>query len=360
VSESADAVTGSRRRGRRARQPRRTRRVVLGVSLVVVGLVVFVGVWLAIRGISAERHLDSARAGTDTLRTALTDGDSAAAQVALEQVRDDTSAARGLTNDPVWRLAGSLPFVGDSADAVSTTADAVDDVAQDVLPALVAQVDALSPAKVRVGGNRIDVDRIAVAAPALRAAAGRADAAAAQVDGIDTDALPSRLGDAVRSAQDGLDELAGVTTDAADAAQLLPPMLGADGPRRYFVGFQTNAEARATGGLLGAYGVLEADDGRVRVVRLGPRSALDTSNGQTPAVDFGDDYRDLYGDDPGLWVNANLSPHFPYAAQLWLAMYERQSGIALELERFLEEIVGAPVVASDLRRRSSLGEVHCL
>jgi len=49
------------------------------------------------------------------------------------------------------------------------------------------------------------------------------------------------------------------------AAQLAPPMMGADGSRDYFMGFQTNAEARRTGGLLGGFGVLHFDNGKFTV-----------------------------------------------------------------------------------------------
>ena len=42
-------------------------------------------------------------------------------------------------------------------------------------------------------------------------------------------------------------------------------MMGADGPRTYFMGFQTNAEARGTGGLLGGFGILRFDDGAASV-----------------------------------------------------------------------------------------------
>ncbi len=52
-------------------------------------------------------------------------------------------------------------------------------------------------------------------------------------------------------------------------------MMGADGPRSYFMGFQTNAEARGTGGLLGGFGILRFDNGTATVDRLGRNSELD-------------------------------------------------------------------------------------
>jgi hypothetical protein len=105
-------------------------------------------------------------------------------------------------------------------------------------------------------------------------------------------------------------------------------MLGAGGKRTYLLAFQNNAEARGTGGLLGAYGTLEAVDGRLRITHLGPNTEL--RNEQRLPVDLGSDYFDLYGNDPALWVNSNESPHFPYAAKIWLELYRKQFGTRLD------------------------------
>ena len=75
---------------------------------------------------------------------------------------------------------------------------------------------------------------------------------------------------AVADVRKKVDELSVTTTSAARAAELIPPMLGADGKRRYFLAFQNPAESRGTGGLLGAYGVLEADQGASTCVISGP------------------------------------------------------------------------------------------
>ena len=52
-------------------------------------------------------------------------------------------------------------------------------------------------------------------------------------------------------------------------------MLGADGPRTYLLAVQQPAEARGTGGLLGAYAVLRAEQGVVSVVEVGNRGRLE-------------------------------------------------------------------------------------
>jgi hypothetical protein len=136
--------------------------------------------------------------------------------------------------------------------------------------------------------------------------------------------------DAVSSLQVQLDDALHETESAARGAALIPPMLGADGERNYFLALQSNNEARGTGGFFGSFGIINADDGRVKVQKLAPRSKLDDQRYDEMPLDFGPDYAALYGDDPATWAGANLSPHYPYAAQLWLQMWQDRTGDRLD------------------------------
>ncbi|WP_342744323.1 DUF4012 domain-containing protein [Mycobacterium aquaticum] len=117
--------------------------------------------------------------------------------------------------------------------------------------------------------------------------------------------------------------------NTALAAHVAPSMMGADGPRTYFMGFQTNAEARGTGGLLGAFGIVRFDNGTASVDTLARNSALDKEF--TP-IDLGPDFDAQYGFDAPTtdFRNSNLSAHFPYAAQIWKSMWEQQSGMGVD------------------------------
>ena len=52
------------------------------------------------------------------------------------------------------------------------------------------------------------------------------------------------------------------------------PTTPATRTRTYFMGFQTNAEARGTGGLLGGFGILRFDNGKATVDTLAPNTGL--------------------------------------------------------------------------------------
>ncbi|PRC56366.1 hypothetical protein C6A85_38980, partial [Mycobacterium sp. ITM-2017-0098] len=84
--------------------------------------------------------------------------------------------------------------------------------------------------------------------------------------------------------------------------------------------FQTNAEARGTGGLLGGYGLLSFDNGAPTVSSLASNTDLSDAVGP---VDLGAEYERQYGymEPFADFRNSNMSPHFPYAAQIWKTMW---------------------------------------
>jgi len=126
-----------------------------------------------------------------------------------------------------------------------------------------------------------------------------------------------------------LSDLAKTVHSAAIAAQTLPRLLGADGPRHYFVVFQNEAEARGTGGLPGAFGIATATNGKVQFDKFYSDDELDHV---TADVDLGADYDALYlgAKTTSLYVNSNLTSHYPYAAQIWLAMWQKHTGQRLD------------------------------
>ena len=43
-----------------------------------------------------------------------------------------------------------------------------------------------------------------------------------------------------------------------------------------------------------------------------------------------DEYKRLYGENPAILQNSNLSPHFPYGAEIWLALWKKEFGQTLD------------------------------
>jgi hypothetical protein len=123
-----------------------------------------------------------------------------------------------------------------------------------------------------------------------------------------------------------LAELAGRAQGLAVAAAVGPDVMGFEGDRRYLVAVQNNAEARASGGIVGAYGLLSAHNGKPVLETFGP----DTELRGVPrnAIDLGDEWRRRY-DALGAardWREVTATPDFPTAAKMMLALWAATHG----------------------------------
>ena len=123
-----------------------------------------------------------------------------------------------------------------------------------------------------------------------------------------------------------------VKTQGTDAGHwVLPAMLGADTPQRYFIGMQNEAEMRGTGGLPGAFAIAVASHGQVRFTHFGSDAELEpaAADGKiATGLDFGAGYTAAYGQSlpTASFLNSNVSPSFQYAGQIWARMWEQVSG----------------------------------
>lgn len=118
-------------------------------------------------------------------------------------------------------------------------------------------------------------------------------------------------------------------TMAANAARLAPAILGGEGPRHYFVAMVTPAEARASGGFMGNYAVLTADDGKLTLGPVGRKEDLNRAGNQaTKKITGPADYVASYGryDPAHTWENITLSPDFPSVAQAMAELFPQSGG----------------------------------
>ena len=109
-----------------------------------------------------------------------------------------------------------------------------------------------------------------------------------------------------------------------------PILAGADKPRRYLISFQNSAEARGTGGILGAYALIELDKGNLKILQTGSNASLAAMSSREIPVVMPAEFLKLYGKNPAILQNSNLSPHFPYGAQVWLGLWKARYGQQLD------------------------------
>jgi hypothetical protein len=109
-----------------------------------------------------------------------------------------------------------------------------------------------------------------------------------------------------------------------------PTLAGDDGAKRYLISFQNSAEARGTGGILGAYALIELDKGNLKILQTGSNASLAGMSLREIPVVMPAEFLKLYGKNPAILQNSNLSPHFPYGAQVWLGLWKARYGQQLD------------------------------
>jgi hypothetical protein len=290
-------------------------------------LVVLATAWVGVRGVLAYGHLQDAQRAAAELPAIL--DDPAAAPEAITGISSDTSAARSLTSDPVWHLAETMPWVGPQLSAVSTTIGAVDEVVGSALPPLAQVASSFSVDALRPQGGVIDVGLFESLAPPARTGADAIGAAAASVDAIDTTALLAPLRAPIDQAQELLDSTAVGADALARATELMPAMLGADGPRNYLVVFQNNAEWRSHGGIVGALALIGTDGGRMSLTAQA--SSADFPRFTEPVVPLPEEILSFYTSRPGVYIqNATQVADFATSGLIAREMWARQFGTQVD------------------------------
>jgi hypothetical protein len=286
--------------------------------------VVFAG-WLGYGAMQAKSSLEQSRDYAQQAKDALLRGKAEDGTRFAENAEFFARQARSSTHSLPWNIAAAVPWLGSPFKSGQQISDVVVGLTADVLkPAAKAGVG-ISPDTLFADG-RVNLQLLREKEPALAALSADATRLDAQAAAITKPAFISALGDARTQLQDQTSDIAGLFRNTALAARLAPSMMGADGPRTYLMGFQTPAEARGTGGLLGGFGILRFDNGKPTVDALGTNTALD---GASAEIDLGPEFNEQYGyTNPYTdFRNSNLSAHFPYAAQIWKSMWEQKSGM---------------------------------
>jgi Protein of unknown function (DUF4012) len=296
------------------------------VVLVACGLLVVLGggAWLLVRGREARTAMAQLEVDGATLQHQLTGYDLVAAGGTLTRVRVDAQRAHRLTGDPVWAAAGLVPVLGRDLRAARDVSAVLANVTTASRP-LETILPRLDPTKLSAGGGRIDTAALSQLARTLPSVSAAVSAGAITVGELNADQLRPELASGVTTLDTALSASRGPLADAVPVLRSVPTMLGADGRRSWVVLLQQDAEARGTGGLVGAYAVVSTDHGKISLVSAKPRGVLD-SGPSIPDASVPADLRALYGEDLTEWAGFNASPNFTYTGQLVAAGWKARAG----------------------------------
>lgn len=306
-------------------RPRPWRRAVPLALVATVLLVLAWAAWLAYDALRAYPELEAAASSVQAVEQSIRAQDAHNPELArlVAEAQDHSARARDLTHGPHWSLARAVPWVGANVRAVQTLSTAVADLAEQAVPPLVESAGL--PAVLTPDGGRIDLAPIVAVQPGLQRAHDSVEHSLAQLRGLDQSDVLLELRGAVADLSAQLETVAGTTKALARTAQLVPPMLGSEGPRTYLLLVQNNAEPRAGGGIVGSVLHLRAENGALEVLEQRPGAALGDLGSPIAALD--DAELSLFG--PTLATdlrNVTFTPHFPRTGELAQAIWEREVG----------------------------------
>jgi len=307
------------------------RRRIIAWAMIGAGITILAGTaWVGWRSYQAYTHLTNASADVSALQDQLKDittTDPTATTATVNHLQTEASAARSAVDDPIYRAATATPFIGANLDAIRQVTLTVNSLATDVMPSLTDIAQTMQPAQLAPTNGAINIEPIERISPLLQNADTAVNQARQNIATIDRTTLIQPISDAVLTLSRKLDQAAAITGPGARIARLAPPMLGSNGPRTYLVAFQNPAELRATGGILGSYAVIQADQGKITIIDQGGASSRKLGIFEPPVTQLTTQQRQAYTDRPATYPqDVNLTPDFPTAAALFTQMYQTRTG----------------------------------
>lgn len=161
------------------------------------------------------------------------------------------------------------------------------------------------------------VEVLDTAGPDITAAAGAMERVAAARDQLTRE---GELPGVARELLAQFDQRRNLALDGLKFAQVLPALMGADGPRTYLIIAQNQDELRATGGFISGVGTLHLDGGQIVALDFLDANLID--NWQEKPYDFPPQpLYDLMALELFLFRDANYWPDFPTSAEQALTLY---------------------------------------
>jgi hypothetical protein len=291
--------------------------------------------WIAVTGFLAARQARDIATRLEQVRLLVSEGNTTEARLLAQDVASMSQRLDHLTSGPAWWIGSNIPYFGGPLASIRSIASASDEVGSHVVPILTQESERIDPAALRVSGDTFRLTPLIEALPGLQQADAALIDARNRIDDGPSSTWLSLVDDKHNALAQQITQVEGYVAAAVRATQVLPDMLGNDGPRTFFIGLQNEAELRGTGGLPGAWAICRTDHGTIHFTQFGSDTALQAHGHRhliPTGLDFGADYNSAYGasEPTSSFVDSNVSPHFPYTARIWAAMWQKVTGQRLD------------------------------
>ncbi len=346
-------VLGSAWRRSRDRERNLAKQILipLGIGATIIAIATAVGGALA--GLSLVEGERNARAGLDGVENAEADSARSSLASAKSNFSDAASTAQAW-----WVRPGRLlPVVSQHLQVVESAALAGRDTAG-AAEELLATYDAMNAT-----GGRIDVDRLATLQTPLADATRAVGSSARRLETANNGWIVAPVQSRTTDLLDELVAAEDTLTLGESVLAVAPGLLGADGPRRYFVIFGQPGEARELGGFMGNWGELTVDRGSFNFPRNGRTIDLLPLNENSPDVAPAEPYEFTFRPPAtvGAYYEPNRNvqditghPDFPTVARMINDIYPQAGGAPIDGALYVDPFslqallsITGPVVVGD-------------
>lgn len=307
--------------------------------IVLLGLGLFFALTATIAGRSLVGDLISVQErlikGQDNLQSAYVAAEKAEfdkSQPYFKQAQDSFIDAGRIMSKPGVTMLAIVPIANSNLEAVRRLTETGIEVAyagEALTQASAKFSNKQGKFDISIENGRVDVEPFIDAKPDIDRAHLHVLQAIAAYDKIPEGHLIAQIESAKNKLGKELPALKTLVSKAKVTFDVLPGVMGRDGKRRYFLAIQNNAELRATGGLIGNYGILTVDNGSIKLDEFDEILAIESPG---KAVDAPEDFTARYGRFEGarIWANANMSPDFPTVSRVLLKLFESARGEKLD------------------------------
>lgn len=272
------------------------------------------------------------RSGAAEMRNGLdayADGEQRSAVDAFGGAELSFQQARSWYSSGLLAPARLIPLWGRQLDAL----DSAGAIAQDFARLAEATARAANPQELELDRGQIDLQKMASMEAPVSAAATEARRLADRAESIPDDWLLPPVSSRISGLSMQSRSVAEDASLAADGLRVGPAMLGGGGLRRYLVMFASPSESREIGGFVGNFAVLEADQGKVELVRTGRSESINDATGKAGrslqgAGEFPDRYRRYQPER--YWQDITGVPDFPLVALAAQTLFPQSGGGAVD------------------------------
>ena len=348
VAAAPMIVSGIRLMPRDWRRPAATAGSLAAAAAALATVVFVVSAALAIGDVT-----DGIRAADDGFDQAGT-GDETRAAGAFERAGRRFDAARSKVSG-FWTLPARLvPVVGQQVRAVQLVAGEGVALTETAAEAALA----VDPDGIRLVDGRVDLRTIEDLRPVLDRVERALDRAHDRIGEARSTWLFGPLDDRLGQLLDELAAAQPSARTAAAAVREVPEFLGTDGPVHWLVLVTTPAEARGLGGLVGNWALVEADEGRLRMVQAGRNEDLNALlRARGAELEGPEQYLTRWGrfSPEEFFQDVTLSPDLPMVAEVAADLFEKATDRPVDGVVVLDPtavgavlLLAGPVEAGDL------------